>query len=158
MDIYVCHRFSSIHHSSSHHSSSHSSSSSSRFHLHHSCRCRHNSSSNTLQMASMLLRFSDVLVLLLVRISRTLEGQIDPKAAVLFVVFCLWVWKYICSKTVSIHSSNSSHFFTSVIFPCLPWLASCFSKIKKPNKHCSGNQSVIASVCIFDMNPIFFLK
>ncbi len=21
------------------------------------------------------------------------------------------------------------------------WLASCFSKIKKPNKHCSGNQS-----------------
>ncbi len=31
------------------------------------------------------------------------------------------------------------------------WLASCFSKIKKPNKHCSGNQSVIAGVCIFDM-------
>ncbi len=30
------------------------------------------------------------------------------------------------------------------------WLASCFSKIKKPNKHCSGNQSVIAGVCIFD--------
>jgi hypothetical protein len=26
----------------------------------------------------------------------------------------------------------------------------CFSKIKKPNKHCSGNQSVIAGVCIFD--------
>ncbi len=25
----------------------------------------------------------------------------------------------------------------------IPWLASCFSKIKKPNKHCSGNQSVI---------------
>ncbi len=32
----------------------------------------------------------------------------------------------------------------------LSWLASCFSKIKKPNKHFSGNQSVIASVCIFD--------
>ncbi len=32
----------------------------------------------------------------------------------------------------------------------IPWLASCFSKIKKPNKHCSGNQSVIAGVCIFD--------
>jgi hypothetical protein len=32
----------------------------------------------------------------------------------------------------------------------ISWLASCFSKIKKPNKHCSGNQSVIASVCIFD--------
>jgi hypothetical protein len=31
------------------------------------------------------------------------------------------------------------------------WLASRFSKIKKPNKHCSGNQSVIAGVCIFDM-------
>jgi hypothetical protein len=29
-------------------------------------------------------------------------------------------------------------------------LASCFSKIKKPNKYCSGNQSVIASVRIFD--------
>jgi hypothetical protein len=35
------------------------------------------------------------------------------------------------------------------------WLASCFSKIKKPNKHCSGNQSVIAGVCIFDM--IFYI-
>ncbi len=32
----------------------------------------------------------------------------------------------------------------------ISWLASCFSKIKKHNKHCSGNQSVIASVCIFD--------
>ncbi len=31
----------------------------------------------------------------------------------------------------------------------ISWLASCFSKIKKPNKHCSGNQSVIAGVCIF---------
>jgi hypothetical protein len=33
----------------------------------------------------------------------------------------------------------------------ISWLASCYSKIKKPNKHCSGNQSVIAGVCIFDM-------
>ncbi len=32
----------------------------------------------------------------------------------------------------------------------ISWLASCFSKIEKPNKHCSGNQSVIAGVCIFD--------
>ncbi len=32
----------------------------------------------------------------------------------------------------------------------IPWLASCFSKIKKPSKHCSGNQSVIANVRIFD--------
>ena len=32
----------------------------------------------------------------------------------------------------------------------IPWLASCISKIKKPNKHCSGNQSVIAGVRIFD--------
>ncbi len=31
------------------------------------------------------------------------------------------------------------------------WLASCFSKTTKPNKHCSGNQSVIAGVHIFDM-------
>ncbi len=32
----------------------------------------------------------------------------------------------------------------------ISWLASCFSKIKKLNKHCSGNQSVIAVVRIFD--------
>jgi hypothetical protein len=33
----------------------------------------------------------------------------------------------------------------------ISWLASCSSKIKKSNKHCStGNQSVIAGVCIFD--------
>ncbi len=32
----------------------------------------------------------------------------------------------------------------------ISWLASCFSKIKKPSKHCPGNQSVIARVCIFD--------
>ena len=32
----------------------------------------------------------------------------------------------------------------------ISWLVSCFSKIKKPNKHCSGNQSVIAGVRIFD--------
>ncbi len=30
------------------------------------------------------------------------------------------------------------------------WLSSSFSKMKKPNKHCSGNQSVIAGVRIFD--------
>jgi hypothetical protein len=35
----------------------------------------------------------------------------------------------------------------------IPWLASCFCKIKKPNKKfsqklCTGNHSVIASVCI----------
>ncbi len=30
------------------------------------------------------------------------------------------------------------------------WLASCFSKIKKPNKHCSRNQSAIAGVRNFD--------
>ncbi len=32
----------------------------------------------------------------------------------------------------------------------ISWLASCFSIIKKPNKHYSGNQSVIAGVHIFD--------
>ena len=32
----------------------------------------------------------------------------------------------------------------------MSWLASCFCKIKKPNKHCSGNQSVITSVRIID--------
>jgi hypothetical protein len=30
----------------------------------------------------------------------------------------------------------------------ISWLASCFSKIMKPNKHCSGNPSVIGGVCI----------
>jgi hypothetical protein len=32
----------------------------------------------------------------------------------------------------------------------ISWLASCFSKIKKPNENCSGNLSVIAGVRIFD--------
>ncbi len=40
----------------------------------------------------------------------------------------------------------------------ISWLVSCFSKIKKPNKHCSGNQSVIASVRILTRFPIFTLK
>ncbi len=40
----------------------------------------------------------------------------------------------------------------------ISWLVSCFSKIKKPNKHCSGNQSVIAGVCILTRFPIFILK
>ncbi len=40
----------------------------------------------------------------------------------------------------------------------ISWLASCFSKIKKPNKHCSENQSVIAGVCILTQYPIFILK
>ncbi len=35
------------------------------------------------------------------------------------------------------------------------WLASCFSKIKKPNKHCSGNQRVIAGVRILTRFPIY---
>ncbi len=37
----------------------------------------------------------------------------------------------------------------------ITWLASCFSNIKKPNKHCSGNQGVIAAVHIFD--TIFYI-
>jgi hypothetical protein len=37
------------------------------------------------------------------------------------------------------------------------WLASCFSKVKKPNKHCSGNQSVIAGVCILTWFHIIIL-
>ncbi len=32
----------------------------------------------------------------------------------------------------------------------ISWLACCFVKKKKPNKHCSENQSVIAGVLIFD--------
>ncbi len=33
----------------------------------------------------------------------------------------------------------------------ISWLAICFSKIKKPKKRCSGNQSVIAGVCIAEI-------
>jgi hypothetical protein len=40
----------------------------------------------------------------------------------------------------------------------ISWLVSCFSKIKKPNKHCLGNQSVIAGVCILTRFPIVILK
>jgi hypothetical protein len=40
----------------------------------------------------------------------------------------------------------------------ISWLASCFSKMKKPNTHCSENQSVIAGVCILTRFPIFILK
>ncbi len=40
----------------------------------------------------------------------------------------------------------------------ISWLASCFSKIKKPNKHYSGNQSVIAGDCILTRFHIFILK
>ncbi len=39
----------------------------------------------------------------------------------------------------------------------ISWLA-CFSKIKIPNKHCSGNQSVIAGVQILTRFLIFILK
>ncbi len=40
----------------------------------------------------------------------------------------------------------------------ISWLASCFSKIKKPNKLCSRNQSVITGVCILTQFHIFILK
>ena len=43
----------------------------------------------------------------------------------------------------------------------ISWLASCFSLKKKLNKHCYGNRSVIAGVCIFDtiaasMKAVFY--
>ncbi len=37
----------------------------------------------------------------------------------------------------------------------ISWLASCFSYKKEPDKHCSGNQSVIVGVCIFDTIAAF---
>jgi hypothetical protein len=40
----------------------------------------------------------------------------------------------------------------------ISWLVSCFSIIKKPNKHFSGNQSVIAGACILTRFPIFIRK
>jgi hypothetical protein len=40
----------------------------------------------------------------------------------------------------------------------ISWLASCFSKIKDFNKHCSRNQSVIAGVCILTQFPISILS
>ncbi len=38
----------------------------------------------------------------------------------------------------------------------ISWLASNFFKIKKPNKHYSGNHSVIAGVRIFDTISRFY--
>ncbi len=40
----------------------------------------------------------------------------------------------------------------------ISWLASCFSKIKRPNKHCTENQSVSVGVHILTWFPIFILK
>ncbi len=40
----------------------------------------------------------------------------------------------------------------------MSWLASCFSKIKKLNNLCSGNQSVIVGVYILTRFPIFILR
>ena len=40
----------------------------------------------------------------------------------------------------------------------ISWLARCFSKIKKPNKHCSGNQSVIAGVRVLTQFHIVILN
>jgi hypothetical protein len=40
----------------------------------------------------------------------------------------------------------------------ISWLVGCVSKTKKPNKHCSGNQSVIAGVPILTRFHIFILK
>ncbi len=40
----------------------------------------------------------------------------------------------------------------------ISWLASCSSKSKKPNKHCSGNQSVIAGVRVLTQFHIFILN
>jgi hypothetical protein len=40
----------------------------------------------------------------------------------------------------------------------ISWLASCFFIIKKPNKHCSGNQSMIAGVHIFDTVSYIYPK
>ncbi len=40
----------------------------------------------------------------------------------------------------------------------ISWLASCYSKIKKSNKHCSENQSAIAGVRILTRFPIFILN
>jgi hypothetical protein len=40
----------------------------------------------------------------------------------------------------------------------ISWQANFFSKIKRPNKQGSGNQSVIAGVCILTQFHIFVLK
>jgi hypothetical protein len=71
-----------------------------------------------------------------------------------------------CTEKVSIFLSNDSdcedvdHLYntrkryavieSSDLTRNITWLESCFSKIKKPNMDCSGNQSMIAGVCIFD--------
>jgi hypothetical protein len=55
-------------------------------------------------------------------------------------------------KDVDLHNTRKRYAVieSSDLTRNISWLASCFSKIKKPNKHCSGNQSVIAGVCIID--------
>ncbi len=54
------------------------------------------------------------------------------------------------SKDVDLYNTRKRYAVIESLMRNISWLASYFSKIKKPNKHCSGNQSVIAGVCIFD--------
>jgi hypothetical protein len=63
-------------------------------------------------------------------------------------------------KDVDLYNTRKRHAVieNSDLTRNISWLASCFSKIKKPNMHCSGNQSGIASVCILTRTPIFILK
>ena len=63
-------------------------------------------------------------------------------------------------KDVDLYSTRKRYTVleSSDLMRNISWLASCFSKIKKPNKHCSGNQSVIAGVRILTPFPIFILK
>jgi hypothetical protein len=63
-------------------------------------------------------------------------------------------------KDVDLYSSRKRYIVieSSDLMRNISWLASGFSKIKKPNKHCSGNQSVIAGVCVLTRFHIFILK
>jgi hypothetical protein len=48
-------------------------------------------------------------------------------------------------KDVDLYSTKKRYAVieSSNLMRNISWLASSFSKIKKPNKHCSGNQSVL---------------
>ncbi len=60
-------------------------------------------------------------------------------------------WYFWC-KDVNLYNTRKRYAVieTLDLMRNITWLANCFSSIKKPNKHCSGNQSVIAGVCMFD--------
>jgi hypothetical protein len=63
--------------------------------------------------------------------------------------FGIQLYKNDC-KDVDLYNTRKRYAVTKSLnlMRNISWLVSCFFKIKKPNKHCSGNQSVNAGVRI----------